>query len=78
MEYLEIGDLSTYLRENPPLPENEAKYIAYQVLDGLNMMHRNGFAHRDLKPNVGLFPLNGKTLLLDRKRLVANYVSRTS
>ncbi|KAJ5906473.1 Tetratricopeptide-like helical [Penicillium subrubescens] len=51
MEYLEIGDLSTYLRENPPLPENEAKYIAYQVLDGLNMMHRNGFAHRDLKPN---------------------------
>jgi serine/threonine protein kinase len=54
MEYLEIGDLFTYLLQNPPLPENEAKHIAYQILDGLNMMHGNGFAHRDLKPNVGL------------------------
>ncbi|KAJ5186705.1 Tetratricopeptide-like helical [Penicillium cf. viridicatum] len=54
MEYLEIGDLFTYLHKKgpvPPLPEIEAKEIAYQVLDGLSMMHENGFAHRDLKPH---------------------------
>ncbi|KAJ5381227.1 Tetratricopeptide-like helical [Penicillium cataractarum] len=51
IEYLEISDLFTYLYQNPPLPESEAKDIAYQILDGLSMMHQNGFAHRDLKPN---------------------------
>ncbi|OQE13507.1 hypothetical protein PENFLA_c047G06958 [Penicillium flavigenum] len=53
MEYLEIGDLFAYLYQKPlpPLPEAEAKEIAYQIIDGLCMMHENGFAHRDLKPN---------------------------
>ncbi|OOQ87150.1 hypothetical protein PEBR_18436 [Penicillium brasilianum] len=51
MEYLEMGDLFMYLCQKPSLPEAEAKDITYQILDGLNMMHENGFAHRDLKPN---------------------------
>ncbi|KAJ5243640.1 hypothetical protein N7489_003736 [Penicillium chrysogenum] len=53
MEYLETGDLFAYLYQKPlpPLPEAEAKEIAYQILDGMCMMHENGFAHRDLKPN---------------------------
>ncbi|CAG8241173.1 unnamed protein product [Penicillium nalgiovense] len=52
MEYLEIGDLFAYLYQKPlPLSEAEAKEIAYQILDGLSMMHENGFAHRDLKPS---------------------------
>jgi serine/threonine protein kinase len=54
MEYLEVGDLSEYLRKMPPLPEAQAQEITYQILDGLNMMHDNDFAHGDLKPNVGL------------------------
>ncbi|CEO59860.1 hypothetical protein PMG11_04513 [Penicillium brasilianum] len=51
MEYLEMGDLFTYLCQKPSLPEAEAKDNTYQILDGLNMMHENGFVHRDLKPN---------------------------
>ncbi|KAJ5355481.1 Tetratricopeptide-like helical [Penicillium cataractarum] len=54
MEYLELGDRFTYLYRQPPGPplqETEAKEITYQILDGMNMMHDNGFAHRDLKPN---------------------------
>ncbi|KAJ5692033.1 Tetratricopeptide-like helical [Penicillium macrosclerotiorum] len=50
MEYLELGDLSTYLNHRPPLPEFEARILADQILDGLCMMHENKFAHRDLKP----------------------------
>lgn len=61
MEYLEIGDLFAYLYQKPlPLSEAEAKEIAYQILDGLSMMHENGFAHRDLKPSVGLLFKCGK------------------
>lgn len=52
MEYLEAGDLATYLHGTPPLSETEAKDVSYQILDGLCMMHENGFAHRDLKPKV--------------------------
>ncbi|KAJ5358988.1 Tetratricopeptide-like helical [Penicillium cataractarum] len=51
MEYFENGDLFAYLYQKPPLPEAEAKDITYQILDGLSMMHENGFAHRDLKPH---------------------------
>ncbi|VUC36684.1 unnamed protein product [Clonostachys rosea] len=49
MEYLSHGDLSRHLQN--PLPEAEASLITLQVLEGLEFMHRNKFAHRDLKPN---------------------------
>jgi serine/threonine protein kinase len=55
MEYLELGDLHTYLDREPPLPEQEAKEVTYQILHGLHFMHDNEFAHRDLKPEVSLF-----------------------
>ncbi|CAI6082494.1 unnamed protein product [Clonostachys chloroleuca] len=49
MEYLPRGDLSRYLENR--LPEAEASLVILQVLEGLDFMHRNKFAHRDLKPN---------------------------
>lgn len=66
MEYLELGDLYQYLYDKPPLPEVEAKEIAFQVLEGLSMMHENDFAHRDLKPRVSSWVSmhNSKYLLL--------------
>ncbi|KAJ5371668.1 hypothetical protein N7517_003674 [Penicillium concentricum] len=51
MEYLELGDLHNYLlKKKQPLPELEAQCIMSQILEGLDLMHDNGFAHRDLKP----------------------------
>jgi len=52
MEYLELGDLQHYLLQAPPLPEQEAGEITFQILEGLSFMHENQFAHRDLKPAV--------------------------
>ena len=52
MEYLPNGDLHKYLTS--PLPETEGQDIVSQILEGLQFMHDSGFAHRDLKPAVGL------------------------
>lgn len=52
MEYLPNGDLHKYL--DSPLPEKEGQQIVSQILDGLQFMHENRFAHRDLKPDVSL------------------------
>ena len=50
MEYLPVGDLQAYLSERTPLNEKEAREITHQTLEGLDHMHREGFAHRDVKP----------------------------
>jgi serine/threonine protein kinase len=52
MEYLSQGDLQTYLTNNPPLNEDECREIVSQVFKGLQTMHKEGFAHRDVKPAV--------------------------
>lgn len=52
MEYCEHGDLHHYLHLAPSLPETDAQQITFQVLEGLNFMHENGYSHRDLKPGV--------------------------
>ena len=51
MEYIDLGDLRDYLEVERP--ESEAKAITRQLLEGLLVIHQEGFAHRDLKPEVG-------------------------
>jgi serine/threonine protein kinase len=58
MEYMPLGDLEQNIREieqlptsaGPPLSEEEVQEITRQILEGLKIMHAEGFAHRDLKP----------------------------
>lgn len=58
MEYMPLGDLEHNLQEienspthtGPPLSEEEVQEITRQILEGLKIMHAEGFAHRDLKP----------------------------
>ncbi len=50
MEYFPLGDLGAYLDTHGPIPEGEARQIISQVLQGLAIMHREKYAHRDIKP----------------------------
>ena len=54
MEFFALGDLQRCLKETPGqcLQETDAQAITYQLVEGVNFMHVNGFAHRDLKPSV--------------------------
>ena len=52
MEYMQLGDLEKYLCQ--PFPEAQVCNVLQQLLEGLQFMHDNHFAHRDLKPGVRL------------------------
>ncbi|KAL2845255.1 kinase-like domain-containing protein [Aspergillus pseudoustus] len=48
MEYFQHGDLQSHL--DHPLLEVDARQIVPQVVEGLEHLHDNGFAYRDIKP----------------------------
>jgi serine/threonine protein kinase len=57
MEYVHLGDLDKNVVANSEkIPENEARDITEQILLGLEIMHAESFAHRDLKPQVFFLP----------------------
>ena len=48
MEYFELGDLEKFI--TPELTEKDAKVIAKQLLEGVQVLHEDRLVHRDLKP----------------------------
>ena len=48
MEYFPLGDLERYMDRQ--FSNSQIKVLIRQLLEGLCIMHLNGFTHRDLKP----------------------------
>ena len=50
MEYCEKGELFEYIVNKERLNPAEASLFFYQLINGVEYIHKKGFAHRDLKP----------------------------
>ncbi len=66
MEYVEGETLSAYLERKGTLSEAELKALLYPLLDGLEVVHKADFLHRDIKPgNIVLRDADHSPVLLD-------------
>ena len=50
MEYCKKGELFDYIVEKKKLSEDEASIFFYQLINGVDYIHKKGISHRDLKP----------------------------
>ena len=66
MEYAEGETLSQVLKSRGTLDEAELKAVLYPILDGLEVVHRADFLHRDIKPgNIIIQDADNSPVLLD-------------
>lgn len=54
MEYVPGGDFRTLLNNSGVLKEEHARFYISEMFMGVNELHKLGYLHRDLKPEVRL------------------------
>lgn len=65
MDLLQGQTLEEYLEANGPLTVEQALFLAYEMLDVLEVSHSAGVLHRDIKPANLFLNGDGRILLLD-------------
>lgn len=65
MEYVNGSDLSQLVKEQGPLPVDQAVSCILQAARGLEYAHKQGVIHRDIKPANLLIDGNGTVKILD-------------
>eukprot|EP01114_Cavostelium_apophysatum_P011170 TRINITY_DN2536_c0_g1_i1.p1 TRINITY_DN2536_c0_g1~~TRINITY_DN2536_c0_g1_i1.p1 ORF type:complete len:381 (-),score=102.82 TRINITY_DN2536_c0_g1_i1:821-1963(-) len=66
LEFMDSGALSNVLTKAKTIPENVLGKIAFQVLSGLNYLHKKlHLVHRDIKPSNLLISGNGQVKISD-------------
>lgn len=56
MEYVPGGDFRTLLNNSGVLKEEHARFYISEMFAAVNELHRLGYIHRDLKPEVRSYP----------------------
>jgi serine/threonine protein kinase len=65
MEFVEGAALNEWMKQRRPVSEPDVLPLVVQVLDGLEVVHRAGFLHRDIKPGNIYIREDGTIVLLD-------------
>lgn len=65
MDYVSGGTLSDRIKARGRMPIDEAVKITLQVAAALDVAHRNGLVHRDIKPDNIMFGADGTPKLAD-------------
>lgn len=65
MEFVAGQPLGEWIRSRRPLEQSAVLGIAGPLLDGLDLIHRTGYLHRDIKPGNIFIREDGSPVLLD-------------
>lgn len=65
MEFVEGADLASIVKQDGPMPADEAAAICLQAAAGLAYAHAQGIVHRDIKPQNILLSTTGVVKILD-------------
>src|SRR5258707_13872889 len=65
MEFVAGQPLGEWIRTRRPLEQSTVLAIATPLLDGLEVIHRTGYLHRDIKPGNVFIREDGSPVLLD-------------
>lgn len=66
MEYIEGGELFKILKDNDKFPEEVVKFIAAEILLGLEYLHKElKVSYRDIKPENIMITGDGHAKLID-------------
>jgi serine/threonine protein kinase len=65
MEFVSGDPLNGWIKSYRPLPQDNLLGIVSPLLEGLDVVHKTGFLHRDIKPGNVYIREDGKPVLLD-------------
>ncbi|XP_077133712.1 protein kinase C delta type-like [Ranitomeya variabilis] len=65
MEYLSGGTLTAFIKSRGPLDVCTTRFLAAEILSGIEFLHSRGIIHRDLKPDNILLDGDGHAKIAD-------------